>query len=232
MKLQDLWNSYAVHELFNASLLPEEIKVQGSILTYPPNTVLINRGDFPEYIYFLLSGIALGSRNYDDGTCYYYFSITRETGSVGLLEIMAHETKAIATIIAATPVTVLRIRSAVIYEYLMANPKMLHCCTYTIAHDLYQRSGNDGILYYQKGIDRVRYYLAQYYLTHFTGESLTVEADYQTIASNIGISVRTVVRSIQKLKLLGEVSSLNRKITITPEQHTRTLHVIQQLLHV
>ena len=138
-----------------------------------------------------------------------------------------------ATIVASTEVTVLRINSAVIYEYLMNNIEMLYNCTYIVAHDLYQRSGNDGLLYYQNGADRVRYYLVQYYMLHSDHKAdLTVADDYQTIASNIGVSVRTVVRSIQKLKESGEISSVKKKITLSSAQYQMMMERVDQLIQI
>lgn len=231
MQLQQLWKKYSPYNQFNLSILPEKIKNQGVRLTYEPHSLIISRGEFPKYIYFIESGVALGSRDYKDGNSYYYFQITSKTGSVGLLEVLAHEPRTIATIVANTRVTVLRISSAVIYEYLMTHPDMLYNCAYIVSHDLYQRSGNDGILYYQRGIDRVRFYLVQYYMLYASnGQKILVETDYQTIASNIGTSVRTVVRSIQKLKDLGEITSVRKKIYVSRKQQLVMLEEIEQLV--
>ena len=57
-----------------------------------------------------------------------------------------------------------------------------------------------------------------------------MEPDYQTIASNIGVSVRTVVRSIQKLKELGEITSVRKKIYISEKQQLIMLEEIEQLV--
>lgn len=133
---------------------------------------------------------------------------------------------------AETEVSALRISSAVIYEYLMKHIDMLYRCTYIVANDLYQRSANDGILYYQKGIDRVRYYLVQHYALHAeSGQCLVVQTDYQTIASNIGVSVRTVVRSVGRLKELSEISVSKKKITISQEQHEKMQLAIRPLIY-
>ena len=62
------------------------------------------------------------------------------------------------------------------------------------------------------------------------GQKILVEPDYQTIASNIGVSVRTVVRSIQKLKELGEITSVRKKIYISERQQLIMLEEIEQLV--
>ena len=229
MRLEELWKKYSPYNQFNLSVLPEEIKSQGVRLTYEPHSVIISRGEFPKYIYFIESGTALGTRIIRTATIL-YFRITSKPVP-WTLEVLAHEPQTIATVVASTRVTVLRISSAVIYEYLMTHLDMLYNCTYIVAHDLYQRSGNDGILYYQRGIDRVRFYLVQYYMLHASkGQKILVEPDYQTIASNIGVSVRTVVRSIQKLKELGEITSVRKKIYISERQQLIMLEEIEQLV--
>ena len=194
-------------------------------------TVIISQGDFPRYIYFIMEGIAFGTRNYNDGNNYRYFTLTPSTGSIGLLEVVAHKPRAVATVIAATDMKMLKLDSAIAYEYITNHTEMLRRCAYIVADDLYQRSGNDGFLYYKRGLDRVRYYLVQYYLMHHQEEeALVVEPDYQTLASNIGLSVRTVVRCVQKLKQLDEISSCRRKLTISPQQHARSMSEIQPFL--
>ena len=56
-------------------------------------------------------------------------------------------------------------------------------------------------------------------------------SDYQTIANNIGVSVRTVVRSIRILKEQEEITSIRKKIFISPEQYQTMLEAILPLLH-
>lgn len=232
MNLRELWKKYDSYDQFNISVLPEEIRAQGVRLFYPTGSVIISLGDSPDYVYFIESGVAIGTRDYNDGNNYFYFRITNENGSVGLLEVLARKERCVATVVAETEVSALRISSAVIYEYLMKHIDMLYRCTYIVANDLYQRSANDGILYYQKGIDRVRYYLVQHYALHAeSGQCLVVQTDYQTIASNIGVSVRTVVRSVGRLKELSEISVSKKKITISQEQHEKMQLAIRPLIY-
>lgn len=232
MQLEELWKKYNSYDHFNLSVLPESIRAQGVRVTFPPGSVIISRGDPPEYIYFFEKGTALGTRNYNDGNNYYYFRITKENGCLGLLEVLSHHSRIVATVVASTEVTVLRISSALIYEYIMSDLSMLRSCLRIVACDLYQRSGNDGILYYQRGIDRVRYYLVQYCNLHGNGDRpVLVRPDYQTIASNIGVSVRTVVRGIRSLKETGEITSEKKKISISREQYETMLEAILPLFH-
>lgn len=232
MHLEDLWKKYREYDRFNLSVLPDHILKQGVRVTFPPRSVIINRGEFPRYIYFVEAGIALGTRDYTDGNNYYYFQIDTKSGCLGLLEVLSHQPRTVATVMAGTEVTALRISSAVIYDFIMNNPDMLYRGLYIVSNDLYQRSGSDGLLYYRRGIDRVRYYLVQYCNLHGkSGQTVSVTADYQTIASNIGVSVRTVVRSIRTLKEQEEITSIRKKLLISPEQYQTMLKAILPLLH-
>ena len=170
--------------------------------------------------------MAAGVREYADGNEYSYFQVDRQNGNIGLLEIFARKESYIATIVSITRVEMVRIDAALIYEAAMQDVSLLRRCTALLADDLYKRSGNDGILYYFQGIDRVRYYLTSYYEIHQAEAEkgkVTVHAEYQDIASSIGVSVRTVGRNLQKLKEIGEIGSWHKKTTVSQEQYRQML---------
>ena len=64
MNLRELWKKYDSYSQFNVSVLPEEIRAQGVQLVYPAGSVIISLGDFPDYVYFIQSGSAIGTRDY------------------------------------------------------------------------------------------------------------------------------------------------------------------------
>ena len=143
-------------------------------------------------------------------------------GSIGLLEIMAQKEQYIATIVSLSETVVIRMESAYVYEVIQSDLSILRKCTHLLAEDLYKRSGNDGLLYYLSGIDRIRFYLVNYYEEHQkSAESakVIVEAAYQDIASRVGISTRTVGRNLQKLKENKEIGSSRKKIVMTQTQY-------------
>lgn len=220
MKLEEVWKKYELKSTFNLSILPESIKKQGVLIKYAPKSVIVLRGEFPQYIYFIQSGTALGTRNYTNGNEYNYFQLDQNNGNIGLLEILARKEQYIATIVSMTEVEVLRIESAVIYDLVMSDMELMRRCTTLVAQDLYMRSGNDGLLYYFSGLDKVRFYLVDYYDKHRDGkEKVIVYSEYQEIASHIGVSIRTVGRSLKKLKEGGEILSVNKRVVLTEEKY-------------
>ncbi|MGL6219569.1 MAG: Crp/Fnr family transcriptional regulator [Lacrimispora sphenoides] len=221
MDLMKEWEKYEKEIEFNYSVLPDEMKSRGELITFAPKQFIVSQGEFPQYIYFIKDGIALGTRNYSDGNEYNYFQIDKNNGSIGLLELFARKDAYVATIISMTEVKAVRMESAAIYEYVMNHIDMLRRCLTLVSDDLYKRSGNDGIFYYLDGLDRVRYYLVNYYDAHKkeTTDTVTVEAEYQDIANSVGISLRTVGRSLRKLKDREEINSIRKKIIITKEKY-------------
>lgn len=221
MKIQKKWEQHANETVFNFSVLPEEIRIKGREMTFQPKQFIVSRGDALRYIYFIKSGQALGIRNYEDGKEYNYFQINSENGSIGLLELFARETEHIASILCMTEVITVRLEAEMLYEVIIRSREMLQRCITLIAQDLYKRSANDGKFYYLNGISRVRHYLVDYYNVHKTEnrKKVTVYAEYRDIASSVGISIRTVGRSIRQLKDSGEIQSKDKKIIIGEENY-------------
>lgn len=223
MGLKDTWKKYEEEKEFNYSILPEALKRRGEKIIFPPKSLIVSRGDFPKSLFFIMSGTAMGIREYSDGNEYSYFQLDHTNGSIGLLELLARKESYVATIMTTSELTAIRINAEDVYEAIMSDIILLRRCTTLLADDLYKRSGNDGILYYFRGIDRVRFYLVTYYEEHVTedasGTNVQVNAEYQDVVARIGVSVRTVGRNIQKLKECGEISSRKKKIVISKDQY-------------
>lgn len=227
VRLVDLWKDYDAYGEFNLSSLPEELFKKGVQVEYKPNSILVSRGEFPDSIYFIQEGTVAGIREYANGNTYNYFQLDEKNGSIGLLEVLAKQEKYIATIISVTTVKALQMDAAIVYQAIMKDIDLLRKCVNLLSHDLYQRSGNDGVLYYLSGIDRIRYYLIGYYESHRNVANekgqVIVDAEYQEIANGIGMSIRTVGRNLQKLKLSEEIKSYKKKIVIGDKQYKKLI---------
>lgn len=223
MNLKELWKHYSEDGVFNIEALPEELIAKGTRVEYKPNSVMVSKGEFPANIYFILEGNVAGLREYSNGNVYSYFRLDEKNGSIGLLEILAKQEEYIATIVTVTEVKALRIDSAVVYRAIMEDIGFLRKCSNMLSDDLYKRSGNDGVFYYLSGIDRVRYFLTNYYNDHPERKNekgqMIVQAEYQEIANTIGMSIRTVGRNLQRLRETDEIRSERKKIVIGQKQY-------------
>lgn len=223
MKLEKLWRKYKSDGDFNLQALPESLVKQGVLVEYEKNSILVSRGERPDYIYFIQEGMVAGIREYANGNTYSYFQLNSTNGSVGLLEILAGKEHYIATLSTITRVKALRINAALVYQTIMEENELLRKCINLLADDLYMRSGNDGIMYYMSGLDRVRFFLLTYYEGHQKNSEgdVLVEAEYQDIANGIGMSIRTVGRNLQKLKETGELKNIQKKIIMGKQQYEK-----------
>ena len=223
MKLEKLWGKYKLDGDFNLQALPESLVKQGVLVEYEKNSILVSRGERPDYIYFIQEGMVAGIREYANGSTYSYFQLNSTNGSVGLLEILAGKEHYIATLSTITRVKALRIDAALVYQTIMEENELLRKCINLLADDLYKRSGNDGIMYYMSGLDRVRFFLLTYYEGHQKNAEgdVFVEAEYQDIANGIGMSIRTVGRNLQKLKETGELKNIQKKIIMGKQQYEK-----------
>ena len=54
MSLQKLWEKYRQETVFNYSVLPKELRKKGECLELDARCMIVSRGEFPHWIYFIL----------------------------------------------------------------------------------------------------------------------------------------------------------------------------------
>lgn len=228
MELRKEWERYRNETNFCYEVLPEELRSIGTEITFPPRYPIATRREFPQYIYFIISGKALGTKYFENGNEFSYFELDSRNGSIGLLEILARKDEYVTTIIAVTEVKAIRISAALVYHSIMSNIELLRRSVTLVSQDLYTRSASDGRFYYVDGLNRVRWFLADYYSAYKgQGETVPVMAEYRDIAVSVGISVRTVGRSIQRLKENGEIRSHKKRILLDGNSYRRIMDSLE-----
>lgn len=220
-RLIDQWERYNNGSIFNYSSIRDKAEGRYPLVNFSANDPIVERGAFPEYVYFILAGSVIGARHYEDGNEYDYFQLDSSNASIGLLEVLAQREKIIATILCTTNVKTIRIPSEVVYEWVMQDIHLLRLSTRLLARDLYRSSGNDGLFYYFGGVDRLRYYLKTCYEEGSSKGTRIVRVceNREQIAHKLGLSVRTVGRALKMLKDSGELMNVNRRICIGPEEY-------------
>ena len=137
MRLQEIWKKYEDDMGFNLSAIPEEVRRAGVTMHFAPRQRILTKGDKVKYIYFIQAGKAIGQREYASGQEYTYFRVNESGGNLGLLEILSGNETLVASIIAVTEVTAVRIDAALILEMIMTDIHMLRRCVSLVARDLY-----------------------------------------------------------------------------------------------
>lgn len=222
-RLKNMWEIYGSEKRFNYARIQDRLGEHHPTMRFQANEPIVMRGEFPKYIFFICSGVAVGIRDYEDGSEYDYFQLDKTNGSVGLLETLAQKEEIIATITCLTEVEVVRVPSATVYQWIMQDLDLLRLSANLLADDLYHRSGRDGFFYQLHGVDRLRYYLVEYYDKHVKSEETLVEVKEfrEKIGNKLGMSVRTVGRALKKLRESQEIVSIDRKIYVGPKERQR-----------
>lgn len=220
MSLEETWQKYQIGKLNYTAMAPFIAK-QGLKIHYAKGTKIIEKGDFPSHVYFIVKGVVQGQRSYENGNEYRYFETDNTSGNLGLLEVLSRKRRYSATITCLTDVDVIKIEASIVYQTIMQNQKLLQMAVLLLGEDLYRSSKQDGIYYYHSGIDRLRIYLKDYFEKYQVEakEKVVVTKTYEMIASHIGVSAKTVSRNMQKLKAAGEVGMEGKRIVLTNRQY-------------
>ena len=221
--LEQLWEKYGSDDL-NYDTLPDPVKKDGIPVSYRTGNIIVEQGGFPEYIYFIKSGTAKVLRDYRDGKEFSASLLNRKSGVIGLLEAVAHQPAYTATVRCITDMELVKFRSACFYHLIMTDISLLRKCLRFLTNEYYQCASGNGSLYYLSGEERVRSYLISYCQSHLPRDGwYTVQADYTEIASQLGISTRTVGRAVRKLKEKQEAVTREKKIMLSEEQLRKLL---------
>jgi len=218
-KLEEVWSRFDISYGTALDLLPPALLPRCKQKKYAPGDVIVSEGDSLEHVYFIESGTVDGMKRFESGKDYQYFKLDRFNGAVGLLELFSRQRTIIATIVAKTRVSILRLPADELYLYAMNDLPLLRKISCHIANDLYRDSGLNGKLFYLSGVERVCFYLTDYFQKNaYPQQFVVVKQSYQTIANHIGVSQRTVVRAVRDLRAQGLCSMRGKRILITREQ--------------
>ena len=219
-KVEAIWNQFDVSYGVALDLLPAALSAHTARKIYLPEEIIVSEGDSLQYVYYIESGVVDGMKRFESGKDYHYFKLDRFNGAIGLLELFSRQSSIIATIVAKTKVTILRIPADELYFFAMNDLPLLRKISYHIANDLYRDSGLNGKLFYLSGTERVCFYLADYFQKNsFPQSFVEVKQSYQTIANHIGVSQRTVGRAISDLREQGLCTVRGKRIRISREQY-------------
>lgn len=224
-KLEILWQEYGVNHTLNFDMVKDRVVNRFPKLNYQKGDVIVYRGDFPNYIFFIVDGQAIGTKFYEDGSQYDYFTLNNTNGSIGLLEIMAKENQIIATVTCLTDLVCYRVPSDIVYGWIMNDIQLLRVSANLLSNDLYRSSRRDGLFNRLEGIDRVRQFLIEYYQQNRQLNSDVVWINYtrEQIGNQLGLSIRTISRVYRQLITNGEITNIQRKIYVDTHNYQQLI---------
>lgn len=221
MTLEDLIQAYPdVATYF--TYMPQELKSRYTIRTFPPGTI-IHQKDYPlDYFGIVCSGDHRVINEFENGNIF-MIEKNEPIDFIGEVTILAEKEKTSVTIETLTECVVFMISRKDFEMWIAQDIHFLRLITHKIAYKLYRSSYNRGAkLFYPPNFLLLDYLLKYASLHHIekTGE-ITLFKTREGIREELGMTVKTINRTIAKLKEDGLIGTRKGKVTMSLEQYQR-----------
>jgi CRP/FNR family transcriptional regulator, cyclic AMP receptor protein len=185
-----------------------------------PSSYILRKGDHSENVYLLLEGIVDITNEFEAGDCF-CFAQTKAIDILGEIEFLANEDMIASTCRTSTHCTFLQIPLSIMEKWINDDIKFFNFISKALAKKSYEASYYRGMEMVYPAIDLLKYYILRHLEPYIENEPSTyLNKNRDTISEELGISVRSVNRAIQKLKLESLVSIEKGKIHMTKTQYS------------
>ncbi len=211
-----------------SSKLPPDIKARCSIKRLGPGGIVVKKKDSSKYVYLLVEGELKVVNESENGNIFAYDSIL-PLSFVGELEVFADEVEYAVTIESIAECTLIQISVNDFIRWLEHDPALLMLVAKGLAKKMYPTSSEVVNIMFQPSINKVEYYIAKYCNDKIKNADLVkLEKKRQQMADEIGSSIKSVNRSIKKLKEEGLVTIKKGKIYVNRSQHEGLLEAVKK----
>ncbi|NCE64794.1 Crp/Fnr family transcriptional regulator [Pseudoflavonifractor sp. 524-17] len=199
--------------------IPDRILEVSRLLEIKAGTRLVSRGEPVALAYLLLSGELHAFYEAEEGACSTWLVMTAPTG-ISDLELLAGEERYSMNVRAATDSVLLYCTVEEFRRELRQNNRLLWEMAALFAKKSCRLVETKGLSAFSSGLEKVGRYLILYCGAHppIPGQDVVVRYTRPAIASNLGISTRTVDRYLKQLEEAGLVT-LHGKIHISLAQY-------------
>lgn len=219
MSLEELINEVpGLEEYFRH--MPEELWNRYTIRVYPPGTI-IHQKDFKlDNFGIIAKGEHRVINEFENGNVF-MIEKNESIDFVGEVTILAGMEKTSVTIETLTETTVIYFSRKDFEDWISKDIDFLRLVSHKIAYKLYRSSYNRGArLFYPPNFILLDYVLKQAALLHIESRgSIIISKTRQELYEECGITVKTINRTIKKLKEDGVISLNKGKISMDLEQY-------------
>ena len=219
MSLEELINEVpGLEEYFRH--MPEELWNRYTIRVYPPGTI-IHQKDFKlDNFGIIAKGEHRVINEFENGNVF-MIEKNEPIDFVGEVTILAGMEKTSVTIETLTETTVIYFSRKDFEDWISKDIDFLRLVSHKIAYKLYRSSYNRGArLFYPPNFILLDYVLKQAALLHIESKgSIIISKTRQELYEECGITVKTINRTIKKLKEDGVISLNKGKISMDLEQY-------------
>lgn len=221
MTLDELMERYPKSKPYFQSM-PEELKSRYTIRTFPPGTI-IHQKDYPlNYFGIVCHGDHRVINEFENGNVY-MIEKNEAIDFVGEVTILAEKERTSVTIETLTECVVFMISRADFEMWISRDIHFLRLVSHKIAYKLYRSSYNRGArLFYPPNfllLDYLLKYASANEIEQHKG--ITLRKTREQMREELGMTVKTINRTIAKLKESGLIDIYKGKVTMTLEQYQR-----------
>ncbi|MBW5447582.1 cyclic nucleotide-binding domain-containing protein [Cohnella sp. CFH 77786] len=200
--------------------IPEYIRSKFVPSVFAKDSVVAKKDAQTDHAYLVLKGLLRVVAEFEDGN-HYLFAQIKPFSFVSDLEALSEQTVNAVTVVAAEDSVLLRMDIRDFIRFLKTDHGFLLLVSGSLAKKMFQRSVEMGAGLYKAGLQKVILYLLKRCQEEAPDprKPLILNQTRPVIASEIGISVKTLNRSLQKLKQAGRIHIARGKIQITEKQY-------------
>lgn len=214
MRFQELLDRYPALRPYTAHI-PEDLKSAFSYREYPAGRVLHQKDSPLDQIGFLCEGTLKVINEFDTGNAY-VIEYDRAVDLIGDVAVLAGSTTASVTIEAYTPVSVLYFSRPDFERWLGEDYSLLREMARNVSRKLFNSSYYHGKELYYSSPRLMLEFLAQ--ATRGADGPVRLPDTRQQLSEQLGMGLKTVDRTVARLKELGLVSTERGKLCVSPEQ--------------
>lgn len=209
--------------------MPVEIRKKVFLKKIPAGETVIRKGEKVEYAYILIGGELKVFNEFENGRIYVFEKI-RPISFVSELEILAGELEYVSTVATVSKCKMLVISAKDFTKWIACDHAVLLRISQILAKKMYSTASKTGTANFLSGIYKVQDYIIKYYQERKSNvDVLLIGKKRQQIADEIGVSLKTISRCVDKLNSMGLVFVRKGKIYINKDQYAKMLLEINNL---
>ncbi len=199
--------------------MPDSIRRQINYRTFLPGEAVVRKGERADHVFILTKGTTRVSNEFASGQRY---SFAKQTvpDLIGDLEVLAEQEYFSTTNEAVTTCEVIAMSADTFKQWMKRDNHFACAIAQMLAKKMYPTSNENGRIKFQPSIQRLQQYLIKR-LNDSPSELFVLHSNRQQIADEIGTSVKTVNRGVNKLCEANFISLFHGKISINPEQQEK-----------
>lgn len=207
--------------------MPEELKHRYTIRIIPPGMIIHQKHTILNYFGIVCKGEHRIINEFENGTVF-MIEENKPIDFIGEVTILADQKESSVTIETLTECTILYFSRKDFEQWIASDIHFLRLVSQKIAYKLYRSSYNRGAgLFYPPSFLLLDYLIKYIRGKEIPEKGLLLPKTRQQLYEELGITVKTINRTIKRLKEDGLISIQRGKITMNKAQYERALKEIR-----